>query len=476
MIYTLVRIPSPINTSPQNDFPLHSSYEHMTFQDLNLNKGLLNALSDMGMTIPTAIQEKTFSPIMAGRDVLGIAQTGTGKTFAYLLPTMRLWKYSKSMLPQILIIVPTRELVAQVVEEVEKLATYTNIKCVGVYGGTNIRTQKTLFIDGADVVVGTPGRLQDLMLDGVLKTKDIKKMIIDEVDEMLHLGFRTQLNMILDFLPKRRQNLMFSATLNEDVEQVIGQFSDRYERIEAAPSGAPLENIDQYGYAAPNFNTKANLLELLLAQSDEMNRVLVFVSTRRKADALYDRMLPILGEDLGVIHSSKSQNNRFNSVSNFQSGEHRVLIATDIIARGLDVSMVTHVINFDLTDTPEQYIHRIGRTGRAEAKGQAISFISEEEAKYQKEIEALMSLEINMIDAPEELVISEKLIPLELTVEHIPFDHRKNKQHVPSGPAFHEKKEANKKVNFHMTRDETNKLKYKKSGKKKKKKDRAKKW
>lgn len=448
----------------------------MTFQDLNLNKGLLNALSDMGMTIPTAIQEKTFSPIMAGRDVLGIAQTGTGKTFAYLLPSLRLWKYSKSMLPQILIIVPTRELVAQVVEEVEKLSVYTNVKCVGVYGGTNIRTQKAYLTDGADVVVGTPGRLQDLMLDGILKTKDVKKMIIDEVDEMLHLGFRTQLKMILDFLPQRRQNLMFSATLNDEVEQVIGQFSDRYERIEAAPSGAPLENIDQSGYSASNFNTKANLLELLLSRSDEMSRVLVFVSTRRKADALYDRMLPILGEDLGVIHSSKSQNNRFNSVSNFQSGEHRVLIATDIIARGLDVSMVTHVVNFDLTDTAEQYIHRIGRTGRAEAKGQAISFISEQEETYKKAIEELMSLEIGMLDVPEDLEISDELIPLELTVEHTPFDHRKNKQHVPTGPAFHEKKEANKKVNFHITRDEANKRKYKKSGKKKKKKDRMKKW
>ena len=174
-----------------------------TFEDFNLNKSLLRALDDMDVTVPTTIQEKTFSPIMSGKDIVGIAQTGTGKTFAYLLPTLRLWKFTKSPHAQVLVIVPTRELVAQVVTEVEKLTEYMTVAVAGVYGGTNIRMQKAEISLGVDIVVGTPGRLVDLMLDGVLKTKFIKRLIIDEVDEMLHLGFRTQLRTILDFLPQR---------------------------------------------------------------------------------------------------------------------------------------------------------------------------------------------------------------------------------------------------------------------------------
>lgn len=448
----------------------------MTFQDLNLNKGLLNALLDLGMTTPTAIQEKTFSTIMSGKDVVGIAQTGTGKTFAYLLPSLRLWKFSKARNPQILIIVPTRELVAQVVEEVEKLSKYTNVTAIGVYGGTNIRTQKASLLPGCDVVVGTPGRLVDLMLDGAFKTKDIKRLIIDEVDEMLHLGFRTQLKNILEFLPEKRQNLMFSATLIEEVVHVIDQFTSRYIKIEAAPSGAPLENIEQSAYKVSNFNTKANLLEYLLAANDSMKKVLVFAGTKKLADALYARMTEALGEGIGIIHSSKSQNNRFATVANFQNGAHRIIIATDIIARGLDVSGVTHVINFDLTDIAEKYIHRIGRTGRAEEKGIAISFVTPDEEPSLKDIEALMDQEIPIVELPEDLEISHVLIPLEVPEEHVPFNNNKMKQHEPSGPAFHEKKESNLKTNFHLTRDETNKRKYKKAGKKKSKAERNRKW
>jgi len=367
---------------------LTADNKSIQFSDLNLGKSLLNALTDLGLQNPTAIQEKTFSPIMAGKDLVGIAQTGTGKTFAYLLPTLRLWKFSKSPHPQILIIVPTRELVAQVVEEIEKLSRYMNVVVAGVYGGTNIRTQKAQVGAGVDVVVGTPGRLVDLMLDGVLKAKHIKRLIIDEVDEMLNLGFRIQLNNILDFLPEKRQNLMFSATMLPEVEEIINTFSDYYLKLEAAPSGAPLENIEQYAYRVPNFNSKANLLELLLATDDQMEKVLVFVSTKKMANALYERMTReyTVSEDdieedddrtVGVMHSSKSQNNRFDTVNKFMSGRYRYIIATDVIARGLDVTDITHVINFDLTDTPEKYIHRIGRTGRAEKKGVAITFVSE---------------------------------------------------------------------------------------------------
>jgi len=443
----------------------------MRFRDLNLNKSLLSALDDLDIEVPTSIQEKTFSPIMAGQDVVGIAQTGTGKTYAYLLPCLKMWKFTKSPYPQVLIIVPTRELVAQVVEEVEKLAKYISLEVAGAYGGTNIKTQKAEISVGVDVVVGTPGRLVDLLLDGVLKAKLIKRLIIDEVDEMLNLGFRTQLNTILEFLPAKRQNLMFSATMPEEVEQIINNFTDYYTKIEAAPSGAPLENIEQYRYQIPNFNSKANLLELLLKEDAEMQKVLVFVGTKKFADALYERMEPNFQERVGVMHSSKSQNSRFNTVSKFQDGTYQFIIATDIIARGLDVSQVTHVVNFDLTDTAEKYIHRIGRTGRAEKKGIAISFVNEEEEKYKLEIEDLMGMTIPLKALPENLTISEELIPLEEVEEFIPYNNHKMKTHTPSGDAFHEKIEKNKKVNNKIRHEDLMKKKYKKQYKKSRKRD-----
>src|SRR5580698_5748227 len=201
------------------------------FDELNLNKPLLDALDDMGLKHPTTIQRKIFPVIMSGRDVCGIAQTGTGKTFAYLLPCLRLWKYAKDRLPQILILVPTRELVVQVVEEVKKLAAYLTLEVVGVYGGVNMKPQALAVENGCDVIVATPGRLLDLALDGSLRMKGIKRLVIDEVDEMLNLGFRTQLTRILDILPPKRQNLMFSATITEEVEQLMDTWFVSPERV-----------------------------------------------------------------------------------------------------------------------------------------------------------------------------------------------------------------------------------------------------
>ena len=434
----------------------------MTFHDFNLNKSLLNALDDIGVSEPTAIQQKVFSPIMSGADVVGVAQTGTGKTYAFLLPSLRLWKFSKSPAPQILIMVPTRELVAQVVEEVNKLTAYLTFQTVGVYGGTNIKTHITALEKGCDCVVGTPGRLLDLMLKGALKTKHLKRLIIDEVDEMLNLGFRTQLNNIIQYLPVKRQNLMFSATMPEDVEQIINSYTDFYQKIETAPSGAPLENITQYAYQVQNFNTKANLLELLLNSDSDMSKVLVFVSTKKMADALYQRMQQSFENNLGVIHSSKSQNNRFNTVNEFQNGSYRFIIATDVIARGLDVSQVTHVVNFDMSPVSEGYIHRIGRTGRAEKKGIAISFISDIELPYQKQIETLMGIEIPSKETPEDLIVSDELIPLEVPDGYVPFNYHKMKGPKVTGDAFHEKIDKNKKENNKVHYETKMQKKYKK--------------
>ena len=446
--------------------------ECMTFADLNLNKFLHRSLDELNLVTPTVIQEKVCKPVMAGKDVVGIAQTGTGKTYAYLLPILSLWKFTKSPYPQIMIVVPTRELVVQVVKEIERLTIYMNVKAIGVYGGTNMRPQKANIQEGIDVIVGTPGRLVDLMLDGVLKTMQINKLIIDEVDEMLNLGFRTQLKNIIEFLSDKRQNLMFSATMTEDVEQVINKITDYFVRVEAAPSGAPLENIEQYAYEVPNFNSKANLLELLLHEQSDIKKLLVFVSTKKMADVLYERMFLKFEEDVGVIHGSKAQNNRFATVHKFQENALRLLIATDIIARGLDISSVSHVINFDMPDIAEKYIHRIGRTGRAEKKGIAISFVSEEEEFSKLQIEELMDMEIPYQPQPQNLVLSEELIDLEKPILHVPFNNHKVKKKVPSGLAFHEKKAKNRKVNNKIRHVDLMKMKYKKPktrGQKKKK-------
>jgi ATP-dependent RNA helicase RhlE len=419
----------------------------MTFSDLNINKYLLNALQDEGYTTPTTIQEKVFSVVMSGADVCGIAQTGTGKTLAYLLPLLTMWKYSKEKDPQILIVVPTRELVAQVVEAVKKLTTYMNVDVIGVYGGANINTQKLELQNGLDVLVATPGRLYDLALAGAFKVKSIKKVVIDEVDEMLNLGFRTQLKNILDLLPPRRQNLLFSATLIEEVEDLMNEYFNNPEKIEAAPAGTPVENIEQTAYEVPNFYTKVNLLELLLQTDETMSKVLVFAATRKLADQLYEQLEPKFAGTVGVIHSNKEQNHRFNTVKQFKEGTFRFIIATDIVARGIDVAGVSHVINFDLPEVPENYIHRIGRTGRADKKGISISFITPREQNQREEIESLMKFEIPVSPSPADLEISDVLTEDEQPKVHMKEIQVKLPKKEERGAAFHEKSAKNSKVN-----------------------------
>ncbi len=420
----------------------------MTFDDLNLNTPLLSALDDLGYINPTTIQRKVFPIVMSGKDVCGIAQTGTGKTFAYLLPCLRQWKFSKDKAPQILIIVPTRELVAQVVESVKALTPYMSLIVIGVYGGVNINTQKTEVEKGVDVLVATPGRLYDLAMNGAFKTKMIKKLVIDEVDEMLNLGFRTQLKNILDLLPPRRQNLLFSATITEEVETLVETYFNDPIRVEAAPTGTPLENIIQSGYQVPNFHTKVNLLELLLSEEKNMTKVLIFVATKKLADQLYEQLAAKFPGTAGVIHSNKEQNNRFNTVKQFQEGNYRFIIATDIVARGIDINEVTHVINFDTPEVPENYIHRIGRTGRADKKGIAITLITENEKSSLSMIETLMKYQLPIVELPQNLVISEVLTEDEIPKVFMKIIQLKTPKKEEVGPAFHEKSAKNSKVNY----------------------------
>jgi len=419
----------------------------MTFEDLNLCNALLSALNDAGYTNPTTIQHRVFAVVMSGRDVCGIAQTGTGKTFAYLLPCLNQWKFNKEKKAQIVIIVPTRELVAQVVNAAKELTTYMSVTVVGVYGGANINTQAAEVLKGVDVLVATPGRLFDLLMNGAVKTRSIKKVVIDEMDEMLNLGFRTQIKNILDLLPAKRQNLLFSATITEDVELLMDTFFNEPTRVEAAPTGTPLENIEQIGYAIPNFYTKVNLLKLMLAQDQTMTKLLVFVATKKLADELYTQLETIYPETCGVIHSNKEQNHRFNTVKQFHEGTYRFIIATDIVARGIDISEVTHVINFDVPEVPENYIHRIGRTGRADKKGIAITFFTAKEKPLMDTIQALMKYEVPLLPLPENLEISEVLTEDEIPKVFMKTYLVKLPKKEEVGPAFHQKSAKNSKVN-----------------------------
>ncbi len=418
-----------------------------TFEDLNLSNQLQYAIDDLGFTHPTPIQEQSFSVVRSGKDVVGIAQTGTGKTFAYMLPILRDLKFSKQLYPRVLVLVPTRELVLQVVDEIEKMSKYLDLRVLGVYGGTNSNTQKQAIAIGTDIIVATPGRLYDLALSNVLKMKSIQKLVIDEVDVMLDLGFRFQLLNIFDLLPVRRQNVMFSATMTNDVDALINDFFKNPTKISVAVSGTPLDNIEQVSYNVPNFFTKVNLLNHLLSNKEDFSKVLIFVAFKRSADLLFKQLEEVFGSETCVIHSNKTQNYRIRSIRQFDEGNNRILVATDVMARGLDFDKVSHVINFDTPDFPENYMHRIGRTGRAEKLGKTILFSTEKEQKAKASLEELMDYKIPILEIPKDVEISE-----ELTEDERPKEDREQSrnrttlEYVP-GPAFHEKSEKNSKTN-----------------------------
>ncbi|SEH83755.1 ATP-dependent RNA helicase RhlE [Paenimyroides aquimaris] len=417
-----------------------------TFEQFNLPKSLQKALDELGFIHPTPIQEKSFNIILSGKDVMGIAQTGTGKTFAYLLPILKQWKFQPTDAPRVVILVPTRELVVQVVEEVEKLTKYMSIRVLGIYGGVNINTQKTSVYDGIDILVGTPGRTMDLALDNVLRFDALQKLVIDEFDEILNLGFRTQLTSILSMMKDKKQNILFSATMTEEVDEILDDYFNFPEEVSLAPSGTPLEKIKQSAYAAPNFLTKLNILKDILTNDESSTRVLLFVNNKRLADYVLEQLEEDFPEQFGVIHSNKTQNYRLNTMELFQNGELRGLVTTDIMARGLDITDITHVFNLQLPEIPEQYIHRIGRTGRADKEGFAVSFVSPKEEEAQLEIEELMDYEIPMVEIPSHVKIAEQ--KLEFEKDRVKMKTNKRKIDTERGEAFHEKKDKNKKVNL----------------------------
>lgn len=418
-----------------------------TFQDFDLPKSLQKAIDELGFIHPTPIQDKSFSVILSGRDMMGIAQTGTGKTFAYLLPILKQWKFQNTESPRVVILVPTRELVVQVVEEVEKLTQYMSVRSMGIYGGVNINTQRKELAQGIDILVGTPGRVMDLSLDGVLRFDALQKLVIDEFDEILNLGFRVQLTSILSMMKSKRQNIMFSATMTEDVDDVLDEFFEFPEEVSLAPSGTPLEQITQSLYHVPNFLSKVNLLKHILTTDETTERVLIFVNNKRIIDLAFELLNEEFPDQFGVIHSNKTQNYRLSAMANFQSGALRGLITTDVMARGLDISDITHVFNLQFSESPEKYMHRIGRTGRADKDGVAISFIAPYEEESLLDAETLMNKEIDVIEIPATVAIDEKKLEFEKDKRRFKSIGKKVNTET-KGAAFHEKKDKNKKVNL----------------------------
>jgi ATP-dependent RNA helicase RhlE len=432
-----------------------------SFEELKLNKPQLRALKELKIDSPTPIQSRAIPAVLSGQDIVGLAQTGTGKTLAYLLPILKLLPFSEQKHPRVLIIVPTRELVEQVLGVAKELANYQNFRIQGVYGGANINRQKESILEGLDILIATPGRLFDLAASGVLRLSSVQRVILDEVDEMLLIGFRPQIMNILDILPSKRQNIMFSATLPEEVDLLIKEYFLHPKKIEIVPAGTPLERIHQIAVPVPNYKTKVNYLRYLL-QQPEMEKVLVFTKNKKIADRLFEELQDEFGDETDLIHSNKSQNYRFKAVASFAGGTARVLIATDVVSRGMDIQGVTHVINFDLPKNPEQYIHRIGRTGRARSSGDAISLFTAAEEEMLLEIEILMMKEIRQEKLPGSIEISKTLMPEERDRSgEKEIVSSKKDLHEP-GPAFHEKKEKNKKVNLGGSYQREIKKKYKK--------------
>ncbi len=431
----------------------------MQFNELNLNNALRNALDDMGFHKPTEIQYAAFSLVMAGHDVLGIAQTGTGKTLAYLMPLIRQWQFSEKKSVALLILVPTKELVVQIEEQFKQIATYTNLTITGVFGGPNIKTQAAAIAQGVDVVVGTPGRMTDLLLNGSINARQVKKLVIDEVDRLLSMGFRNDLMKLIELLPEKRQNLMFSATMTSDVEILISSHFPTVKRVVTQSAHEPIAKIDQWVFETPNFNTKMNLLKHLLTTDSTMTKVLVFAGDKHMANRIEFQLGDDFVGQLVVIHANKSSNKRLRTVDEFESGECRILVASDVLARGLDVHGVSHVINFMVPKEPEDYVHRIGRTGRAEREGVALTFRSEAEAEMFDAVEALTQTSIARAEWPSGVEVSDIFLPEEID-RHASNPIKVRAPKLAGGGAFHEKLDKNKKVPIKVSRVDKMKAKY----------------
>ncbi|WP_018342908.1 DEAD/DEAH box helicase [Cytophaga aurantiaca] len=422
----------------------------MNFEELKLNRQLLNAIEEAGYTEPTEIQLKAIPQILAGHDIIGVAQTGTGKTAAYALPILMKIKYAQGHNPRAVIFGPTRELVMQIEIAVKQFAKYTDLRIVALYGGVGTKLQKEHLQKGVDIIIATPGRFLDLYLEEEFVLKEVKTMVLDEADKMMDMGFMPQLRKMLEVIPRKRQNLLFSATMSERVERLTEEFLEYPMKIEVTPQATPATLISQKLYTVPNFKTKIHLLEYLIRKDETVTRAIIFVRTKKSADDIYKFIVRKTTNTCRIIHANKDQNSRINAMDDFKDGSIKILVATDVASRGIDVREVSHVINFDVPIIYDDYIHRIGRTGRANHTGVAITFATEAELYHIHKIEKIIRMPIPVEELPSEVEITET--GFEEAQEFArELDFYKKKEDPTYKGAFHEKKRELKTENKSST-------------------------
>ncbi len=411
----------------------------MNWLDFKLNKQLLDAVVDAGFANPTEVQEKCIPLILGGQQVIGIAQTGTGKTAAYLLPVLMKAKFAQGTDPRVLILVPTKELVVQVAAQVAALSKYTDLRTVHLYGGVGPKTQIDNIKAGVDIIVATPGRFLELYQRNELAPKQIKTLVLDEADRMLDMGFMPQLRKIFEVIPSKRQNLLFSATFPQRVERLSQEFLEFPVRVEITPPATVPSKVEQELYWVPNSRTKINFLEFVLQDKEVFNRVMVFARTKDAANDIFKFIERKGYGPAKVVHSNKGQNSRINAVTEFKDGKLRVLVSTDVASRGIDVTNVSHVINFDVPIVYEDYVHRIGRTGRAFQSGKAITLVTDSEKYHIDKIEKIIREKIPIKKLPDQVLIAETPRE-ELQDMAREIDRQKRYEDPEFKGAFHEKK------------------------------------
>lgn len=368
----------------------------MSFKSLGLSEPLLKAISKKGYETPSPIQAKAIPPVLEGKDVLASAQTGTGKTAGFTLPLLHLLSENpkqKFRPIRALILTPTRELAAQVYANVKEYSEFVNLKSAVIFGGVNQKPQVAKIRQGIDILVATPGRLIDLESQGALSLKRVEIFVLDEADRMLDMGFLRDIERVMKLMPDKRQNLMFSATFSKDIKKLAYSILNNPVQVEATPENTAVEIIEQKVYRVAK-GKKTDLIIKLISDGN-WKQVLVFTRTKHGANKLTKKMISA-GISAAPIHGNKSQGARTKALAGFKNGSIRVLVATDIAARGLDIPLLPHVINFELPNISEDYVHRIGRTGRAGASGQAISLVSADETTFLRDIEKLIDMKIEV--------------------------------------------------------------------------------
>ncbi|MGJ8744244.1 DEAD/DEAH box helicase [Polaribacter sp.] len=367
----------------------------MTFSDLGLSPAFVKAVADKGYTKPSPIQEKAIPHILEGKDILASAQTGTGKTAGFTLPVLQHLvetKHPKYRPLRALVLTPTRELAAQVYDNIREYSKYVNIKSAVVFGGVNAKPQIATLRSGVDILVATPGRLLDLHNQKAVSFNRIEVFILDEADRMLDMGFVRDINKVISFMPAKRQNLMFSATFSNDIKKLASGILKNPVSVEAEPQNSTAKKVTHKVYKVDK--NKKTEFTIKLIKDGNWTQVLIFTRTKHGANKLTEKLIKA-GISAAVIHGNKSQGARTKALKNFKDNTIKILVATDIAARGLDIPLLPHVINFELPNVPEDYVHRIGRTGRAGAAGEAISLVCSEETEYQSEIEKLLKEKLN---------------------------------------------------------------------------------